>query len=237
LIGVDDLGAFDYFQNFPHLALCAVPLAPQSIDDVRVEARPLRTIDHGHLCAAQYVLPSAACYNVYLHLRGRTLDQSVYITTAASCFRNEIEFVGLERLWGFTMREIVCIGSHEAAQRHLVEFKQRISDFAVRLELPLTMQTATDPFYQPQDARAVLQKLAPVKEEFVYGGRVAIASLNVHRNFFGERCAIRLADGTLAFTSCVAFGLERWLHALLDRFRNAAAATNALAKAAGRSIS
>src|SRR6516165_12673504 len=67
LIGVDDLGAFVYFQNFPHLALCAVPLAPQSIDDVRVEARPLRTIDHGHLCAAQYVLPSAACYNVYLH--------------------------------------------------------------------------------------------------------------------------------------------------------------------------
>ena len=232
LLSVNDLEAFDYFQNFPHLALCAVPLAAQSINDVRIEARPLGTIDQGHLCHAQHVLPSAACYNVYLHLRGRTIEETLYVTTAASCFRNEVEFTGLERLWGFTMREIVCIGNREAAEAHLTVFQRRISEFATELELAVTRQTATDPFYEPQDARALMQRLAPVKEEFVYGDRVAVASLNIHRNFFGERCSIRTADGGAAFTSCVAFGLERWLHALLDRYVEPAAALAALSTTA-----
>jgi hypothetical protein len=60
--------------------------------------------------------------------------------------------------------------------------------------------------------------LFPVKEEFVFGDSLAIASVNFHRNFFGERCAITLPDGGPAFTSCVAFGLERWLAALADHF-------------------
>jgi hypothetical protein len=43
-------------------------------------------------------------------------------------------------------------------------------------------------------------------------GEIAIASLNLHRNFFGERLSIAF-DGQPAFTSCVGFGLERWLWA------------------------
>jgi hypothetical protein len=96
----------------------------------------------------------------------------------------------------------------------------------------LETQVATDPFYQPQDGRGVMQKLTPVKEEFVYGATVAIASLNIHRNFFGERCSIRTGDGNLAFTSCVAFGLERWLHALLDRFGDPSVAIKELSRVA-----
>jgi seryl-tRNA synthetase len=235
LMRVSDLNLLDYFRNFSHLAVAATPLAAEALPEYAA-ALPQEFIPRAHLCDGRFVLPSAACYNVYLYLREAILDRPVYVTTTAACFRNEVQFVGLERLWGFTMREIVCIGSREAAREHLASFKQRIADFAVRLELPLTVEIASDPFYQPHDARAVLQKLAPVKEEFVYGGRVAIASLNVHRNFFGERCAIRLADGTFAFTSCVAFGLERWLHALLDKFDEPAAAIDALARTAERSI-
>ena len=74
-----------------------------------------------------------------------------------------------------------------------------------------------------------MQKLFPQKEEMVYGRSLAIASLNFHRNFFGERCGIRTADGEPAFTGCVAFGIERWLHALLERFAgDAGAATRAV---------
>jgi seryl-tRNA synthetase len=54
----------------------------------------------------------------------------------------------------------------------------------------------------------------------VYDGSLAIASVNFHRNFFGERCRIRTADEKFAFTGCVAFGIERWIQALLEVFRD-----------------
>jgi len=74
-----------------------------------------------------------------------------------------------------------------------------------------------------------MQRLFPQKEELVYGGSVAIGSLNFHRNFFGERCRITADDGQPAYTGCVAFGLERWMHALLDRHQgDPEAATRAL---------
>src|SRR5262249_8786797 len=158
-------------------------------------------------------LPSAACYNIYLHLQGTTLEAARYITTVATCFRNESSFNDLQRLWSFSMREIVCLGTADEVQRHLKAFKERILAFAAGLGLGLAIEVASDPFYQPQGARATLQKLFPQKEEMVYGGTLAIASLNFHRNFFGERCAIHTADGAPAFTGCVAFGIERWLHA------------------------
>jgi len=158
------------------------------------------------------------------------LDRPLYVTTVASCFRNEQRYDDLRRLWGFTMREIVCIGTRDEVQAHLTAFKRRVLGFGERLGLGLAVEVGSDPFYQPQSARALLQQVFPQKEEFLYGGAVAIASVNFHRNFFGERCRIKTHDGQLAFTGCVAFGLERWLHALLNRFdQDAGAAAAAVA--------
>ncbi|HEV7516108.1 MAG TPA: hypothetical protein VGR07_07395, partial [Thermoanaerobaculia bacterium] len=126
------------------------------------------------------------------------------------------------------MREIVAIGPRDEVQAHIVRFKEEIRRFGDRLGLGLEVQAGSDPFYQPQSSRAILQQIFPQKEEFLYGGSLAIASVNFHRNFFGERCQIRTADGNFAFTSCVAFGVERWLYALLERFGDAAAATAAI---------
>ncbi|MEW2623396.1 hypothetical protein [Streptomyces sp. NPDC048106] len=65
----------------------------------------------------------------------------------------------------------------------------------------------------------MVQQALPVKREFIVDG-LAIASLNVHREYFGKGCAITLSSNKRpAQTSCVAFGLERWL-AVLDRRHN-----------------
>jgi seryl-tRNA synthetase len=184
------------------------------------------------------VLPSAACYNIYLHLQHTQLSAPRYITTIASCFRNEQEYVGLKRLWGFSMREIVCVGPRDAVAAHIGVFKTRISELTRRLGIPVEIQVAADPFFQPAGAdaaqgkaRAVAAQLFPTKEEFVHRGSVAIASVNFHRNFFGERCQIRTADEQFAFTGCVAFGVERWLQALLEVFRDDARAATAAIRA------
>src|ERR1019366_53894 len=101
---------------------------------------------------------------------------------------------------------------------HLSTFKARISGFLDEVGIPHHVEIATDPFFDPNGARSKMQKLFPTKEEFLYDGKLAIASVNFHRNFFGERCRIRLPDGSPAFTGCVAFGLERWVCALGDLF-------------------
>jgi seryl-tRNA synthetase len=226
LMRVKDLDGFDYFRNFPHLVTIASQLHSDRLTEYS-KLPAVATVPGPHLADAEFVLPSAACYNIYLHLENSVLQAPRYITTVASCYRNEKEHVGLRRLWNFTMREIVCVGPQDAVQAHLASFKKKILEFTGELGLEVAIEVASDPFFQPQGsaeqpssgARALLQKLFPTKEEFVYGGVVAIASVNFHRNFFGERCRIRTPDEKPAYTGCVAFGIERWLHALTDKFK------------------
>jgi len=219
LLPVEDLETLDYFDNFPHLVLLVAPLEADSLMAGGGPAVREGAVPAAKLAAGRYALPSAACYSAYLHLRDSSLPSARYVTTVASCFRRESSYEGLRRLQGFRMREIVCIGSREAVQAHLSAFKPRILDLAVRLGLRLEVQPAVDPFFQPQQGRALMQQLFPVKEEFVHDGSLAVASVNFHRTFFGERCRIRLDAGGWASTGCVAFGLERWLAALLDAHR------------------
>jgi hypothetical protein len=56
-----------------------------------------------------------------------------------------------------------------------------------------------------------------VKTEMVFGGSLAIGSVNLHRDYFGEAFEIR-REGRDAWSGCIAFGVERWLHAILTRF-------------------
>lgn len=226
LVRVSDLDRFDYFRNFPHLATVASQLNPSRLAEYPTAAT-VRSVPSAHLVDAEYALPSAACYSIYLYLKDSRLDATRYVTTVAACFRNECEFSGLSRMRGFSMREIVCIGEHAAVIEHLASSKKKVLDFSAALGLDLRIETAADPFFQPSGesekasgGRALMAKLFPTKEEFVYGTGLAIASLNFHRNFFGERCNITASDQASAFTGCVAFGIERWLHALLTSYKN-----------------
>ncbi len=216
LLRVADLDLFDYFQNFPHLALVTSAINPDLlVDEYGEGAEPRQEIPCNHLSGGKYALPSAACFNVFLDLSSQELTEARYVTTVATCFRNENTFNDLRRLWAFTMREIVCVGPVDAVKAHLRSFKERISGFTAAIGLPLEIEFATDPFFTKDGSRARMQKLFPQKEELLYGS-LAIGSLNFHRNFFGERCDIATEDGSSAFTGCVAFGIERWLYALLD---------------------
>lgn len=234
LVRVDELEQLDYFKNFPHLAVVASHLLPERLESHYAKGGSVAGgIPAADLAAGRYVLPSAACYSVYLHLQGSVVTVPRFVTTVATCCRNESSFDDLRRLWSFSMREIVCIGTADEVQEHLGASKRRILDLAAQLGILLQVAVASDPFYQPQGPRALMQKLFPQKEELVYGQSLAIASLNFHRNFFGERCRIAGADGEPVFTGCAAFGLERWLHALLDRFAGDAGAALAALEGIG----
>lgn len=222
LVRSSDLDSYDYYDNFPHLGLAVSVADPEALTkELAAAERPIAAVPSRVLSDARLALPSAACYSVYADLRGTTVEPGgTRRTTAAQCFRNEDHFDGLRRLLGFTMREIVLIGSEAAAKEHLETFKNRVLGTAEALQLTMSVDTATDPFFDSNSSRAKLQRLFPVKEEFIVDG-LAIGSLNYHRNFFGERCDISLHDGAPAHTSCVAFGVERWIQVLTTRHGDA----------------
>ncbi len=222
LVRVRDLDALDYFRNFPQLVMCACTLHDEAQDHYgqrRQGGSGAEAVPATHLRDPEYCLPPAACYNVYLSLRGRELPSSEYFTTVASCFRSESHFRGLERLRGFSMREIVCVGTAEAVKAHLSAYRMLIGTFMNHLGLPVAFEPATDPFFDKNSTAARAGRIFPTKEELVYDGKLAIASINYHRRFFGKRCAITV-EGQEASTGCVAFGIERWMHALAEKFGN-----------------
>ncbi|OEJ93877.1 class-II aminoacyl-tRNA synthetase family protein [Streptomyces thermolilacinus] len=209
---VSDLEKFDVYTNFPHLNLVAAALDLEGGHGKPSDGR----FAGAGLLDARLGLPHATCYGAYLFHERRQLAGDTLVTLVNRCFRNEASYGGLNRLMSFQMREIVALGSFDHTQQVLAEFTDRILRFAEALGLPLTKTAATDPFFEEGGARALLQRLSPVKFELQYGD-LAIASVNTHRNFFGERCDITLpGSGEHAYTSCVAFGLERWLSVLED---------------------
>jgi hypothetical protein len=72
-----------------------------------------------------------------------------------------------------------------------------------------TWEPAEDPFFLPAAAgKALMQRLLGVKEEY-RSEDVALASINRHGTFFGERFSIRTDHGPV-HTACLAVGLDRW---------------------------
>ncbi|MFF4215590.1 class-II aminoacyl-tRNA synthetase family protein [Streptomyces nondiastaticus] len=224
-----DLEKFDVYANFPHLQFVGGPLDVTGAPPAPVGgAFSSRDVDPPFLG-----LPHSSCYGAYLYFEGQSVAPDTTITLINRCFRNEQKYEGLRRLLSFQMREIVAIGTYEHTQDVIARFTDRIEHFAKELGLELHKEAASDPFFERDGGRALLTRLSPVKHEFQADG-LAIASVNTHRNFFGERCAITVGGtGEHAFTGCVAFGLERWLAVLGDRFggdlQEARAAVNAAA--------
>ncbi|MFF0484665.1 hypothetical protein [Streptomyces sp. NPDC004435] len=212
LLAAEGLARLDYFRNFPHLGVSAGRFTPDAYDGLAAGLPP----GDRPLEPTGYLLPSATCYGLLLSLEGTDVgDDGLRISAAGRCFRNETHYDGLRRLWGFHMREVVYLGTKDGAVEHLERGGEFIQETAALLGLDLTRATADDPFYDKGGSRARLMALDPVKHEYSASDGTAIASVNRHRNFFGERLNIRAGTHGPAYSACVAFGVERWVHALL----------------------
>ncbi|MFF8381969.1 hypothetical protein ACF07V_38420 [Streptomyces sp. NPDC015661] len=212
LLSVEGLARLDFFRNFPHLGVSAGRFAPDALDGLATGESPgeLPLRPTGHL------LPSATCYGLLLSLEGRDVgEDGLRLSAAGRCFRNETHYDGLRRLWGFHMREVLYLGTKQGSLEHLEQGAEFILDLAGRLGLDLSRAVADDPFYDKGGSRARLMALDPVKHEFSAPDGTAIASVNRHRNFFGERLDIRAGSAGPAYSACVAFGVERWVHAMI----------------------
>jgi len=194
------------------------------------EQRLERPADPRDLEPTGFILEPFVCHNVYRALRDTQLPAGVpgrTITALGTCYRHEsFRFQPLLRQWEFSMREVVLVGTPtyvaDQRQRLLEATQQLIRD----LDLAAHLEIATDPFFVSEAGSArTFQALNSTKLEISLGldesTRTAAGSFNLHGTHFTEPMQIRGADGTLAETACVAWGVERWMAAAVARWGSA----------------
>jgi seryl-tRNA synthetase len=224
MIPARELNKIGYFKSFPHHLTFPVSLDSDHKNLADFVARDVLSAEgevslEGCQCApVSDVLTPAACYHFYANFQGSELDRPLYLTTRATCFRKEVKYTPLRRQWSFSMRELVCIGTAAEVGAFLDERRARVEQLFQSIGLPISWDGATDPFFNPSsNPKYLAQKLDPVKTEMVFGGDLAIGSVNFHRNYFGEAFKIS-RHGEDAYSGCVAFGVERWISAFTAHF-------------------
>lgn len=221
-ISFETLERAQYFASFPQWLTAASHLSSDNevLEGIASSSSPAsaakKAMEHPNAA-----LSPAVCYHTYEALAGQCVTSPTLMTAEGVCWRHEGDRLSpLERGWAFRMREIVCIGSDYYVEDFRQRWMMRAMDFARSFGLEPEMILATDPFFAPTArGKAALQRMKALKHELVVrfpdGRTMAIASFNNHERFFGESFHISLVGRTTAASACVAFGIERWLLAVL----------------------
>ncbi len=211
-----------YFSNFPH-SLSFVTHLREDMDIIEKFSREGCT-HHGNVTTpedsyadASAMLSPTVCHHLYMSLSDSKLPEEGLIATAeGNCFRYESRnMASLERLWNFTMREVIFVGSSDFVQDGLKQAREMMKETFDDLALAYMIESATDPFfvgnYRDQAAyqsafelKFEVRALLPFKND-----TLAIGSYNRHQDFFGRTLNILQADGEFAETGCIGFGFER----------------------------
>lgn len=183
---------------------------PQLLADLRTDGQDGATV----------ALAPAVCYFVYPWLADSQITAARRFDVAGYCYRHEAT-TEPGRYRSFRMREFVAVGPAEEISRWRDDWVDRCQRYLAMLGLKVTVAAATDPFFGPA---ARVMKYAQLEQGLKFEFQVAvgdatpataIASANRHKEHLGERFGISLADGSVAHSSCIAFGLERIVLALL----------------------
>lgn len=231
LIPARFLDRVNYFRAFPHSLTFATHLR-EDLDVIEAFAQNACCDEHGlntpanSFAKIETLLSPAVCYHLYFALADRPLPNGQLAATAVGqCFRYESSnLVSLERLWNFTMREIIFVGPQEYVLVQREAGRERMKAVLADLGLAYRVESANDPFFIGEfKQQAMFQSAFQLKYEIrarlpFKNSTLAVGSYNYHQDFFGRHLNITLADGSPAHTGCIAFGLERMAMAFLAQY-------------------
>jgi seryl-tRNA synthetase len=231
LLPLESLRRSGYVTSFPHHVMFATRL-PADIDQYRGFVSDVDAgVDPGHAAMARctdgtYCLPPTMCYHTFQQFSGTRLAEEHRVVTArGKSFRFESRYeTDLERLWDFTIREIVFLGPRAHVRDCLDRFLGLVTDLFDDLGLVGQVEAANDPFFGTGRAAesASSQRLLQLKYEarlaVAPDRTIAVSSFNLHDSHFGSAFDISLPDGSTAHSACVGFGLERLTYAVLCQF-------------------
>jgi seryl-tRNA synthetase len=164
----------------------------------------------------------AVCYPLYPASSGTLPEGGKTVDTQGYVFRHEPS-PDPARMQIFRQREFIRLGSPQEAVAHrdfwIETGKQVLKDSGLDVQIVV----ANDPFFgRGGRLRKATQREQDLKHEFVIPicseeHPTAIASCNCHLESFGTKFDIKTADGEVAHSSCIGFGLERVTLALFKK--------------------
>ena len=231
LISAEKLGRVNYFRAFPHSLTFATHLR-EDLDTINDFSEHTHYEEAGlsagmdSFSRIQALLSPAVCYHLYFALADKPLPGGQLAATAVgNCFRYESNnFSTLERLWNFTMREVIFVGPADFVLENRERARQHMQKVLEHIGLAYRVESANDPFFVGEFRRqAAFQNAFQLKYEIrarlpFKDDTLAVGSYNYHQDFFGRHLNISLPDGSPTHTGCVAFGLERMAYAFLAQF-------------------
>jgi seryl-tRNA synthetase len=231
MIPAEILAEVGYFHHFPqHVTFCSrlpdsLPVLESVSRSVEANGGALTGEVSDLLADPEHALTPGVCLPCYRQLRDAVLEAGEVrtLTMQNHVFRYEgTRFRPLARGWDFTVRDIVFFGDYEAMQRLRNEVMDRTLELCRELDLEVTVELANDPFFLDASRdKALAQRMGEVKYELLFplpwrGESLAAASFNLHRNFYTSVYNTRQGD-RLAESSCMGFGLDRWLYGFLSQ--------------------
>jgi seryl-tRNA synthetase len=227
LIPTSAMARSGYFRSFPHMMMFVARMH----GDLNTYREFLTNFGEADIAAQlrsssgdfDHCLPPAVCFHTYHQLADRKVGEQPQVVTArGKSFRYEARYRrSLERLWDFTIREIVFLGSRADVLDCRERLMRLARDYLATLGLGGRCEVANDPFFvDPGTANRVWsQQVLRLKYEFRLplepGRDLAACSFNFHEQFFGEAYGIADTTGTPVHTACAGFGLERMAYAFL----------------------
>ncbi len=220
-----DLERVGYLKSFPHLAgsiFAFEGTEAQALEQQEHAGRHEDWSEHQHM--TDLVLTPAACYPIYpaVAARGALPAGGVMVDAGgAYVFRREPSG-DPARMQMFHQRELVRIAEPELVSTWRDAWRDRALELLLGLGLEVEADVASDPFFGRSGRMlAASQRAQQLKFEVVtpIAGPepTAVASFNYHQEHFSEAYGLELADGALAHTACLGFGLERITIALFVR--------------------
>lgn len=209
-----------YLDSFPHLCGAVHSFFGNALEAMAVAERAKAGGDWGALLGqTDVVLSPAACYPLYPTLSGTLPPEGRLVTMLNWVYRHEPS-AEPTRMQSFRVREFVRAGTPEQVVTWRDMWLQRGLDLLQSLGLPARPDVASDPFFgrggkilamNQKEQKLKFEVLVPVISE---ASPTAVCSFNFHQEHFGSVFDIRTADGAVANTACLGFGLERVTMAL-----------------------
>jgi len=214
-----------FLTSFPHLAGAVHVFRGQD----HAHRQLVQAVEEGRdwseaFAPAEVVLTPAPCYPVYPTFAGTLPAKGGLVDVMSYCFRHEPSD-DPARMQLFRIHEYVRAADRATIAAWLEAWLARVKSFTGTLGIEARCFVASDPFFgRGGKLLAESQRDQHLKREIVTTiaseeHPTAIISLNSHQDLFGEAFGIRTADGAVAQTACVGFGLERIALALYARHR------------------
>lgn len=229
-ISLTTLNESDFFKRTPQFAYFMSTLSEnsQNISEFsKLVEEDTETLNFNqYLNRPNCMCRSAVCYNSYPSNKNKIFKkgESLCFTTKGKVFRNESKKVsGLERMYEFTVRDIIYYGDASYVKDRLQECVEWYSDILNKFKLNGSIQSASDPFFADHLQKLQFYQMAEQSKfeirllNLFSKNKISIGSINNHGSHFSKSYNIKFEEGNFVTTGCVGFGFERFIFMILSQ--------------------